>query len=159
MLTPCRHGISGKMIIPSRCGVGGSTPLTGMQGMVLISCAYMLTWDGIPYRIVPVGSRTHDSRAWCYMPVRGATTNAATAWCYHFARYTMSAGCIALYAYTLQTWYIWHIHTHTNTHTHTHTHTYTHTYTHATSSNTHTHTRTYTYTYIQRCSMGDPGTL
>ena len=39
MLTPCRHGISGKMITPSHCGVGGSTPLTGMRGMDLVSCA------------------------------------------------------------------------------------------------------------------------
>ena len=40
-----------------------------------------------------MGIRTHEYRSWCY----------------HFARYTMSAGCkhIALYAYTLQTWYIW----------------------------------------------------
>jgi hypothetical protein len=39
MLTPCRHGISGKMITPSHCRVGGSTPLAGMLGMDLVSCA------------------------------------------------------------------------------------------------------------------------
>jgi hypothetical protein len=85
------------MITPSHCGVGGNTPLAGMLGMDLVSCAI---------RSPELAYHREELFPWGFELM---STGLGV-----IILYTMSAGCkhIALYAYTLQTWYIWQTHCH-----------------------------------------------